>query len=142
MIKYLTIAILLLFGFTAGHSQENTEKYKLLKRIENSFASLETNPEKVNRQAQQFEQEGRSLKEPDAQLPALVVQCIYYRGKNDFEKMMGKAKLLSKRAKFYKADAYRVMAKRHLFEAYYFSGLPEKAFRELEQGRELAVQLQ
>ena len=100
MIKYLTIAILLLFGFTAGHSQENTEKYKLLKRIENSFASLETNPEKVNRQAQQFEQEGRSLKEPDAQLPALVVQCIYYRGKNFFPEQCRIAKNILSTANF------------------------------------------
>lgn len=140
--KYFNIIIFFFLGFVTGYSQENPEREALLKKVESSFTVLDAVPEKANQEAQLLEKEGRSLKEADVELPALVIQCIYYRGKNDFEKMMAKAKLLSKRAKSYKADAYQIMAKRYLFEAYYFSGLPEKAFRELEQGRELAAQLQ
>lgn len=142
MRKYFHIIIFFFLGLVTGYSQENPEREALLKKVESSFTVLDAVPEKANQEAQLLEKEGRSLKEADVELPALVIQCIYYRGKNDFEKMMGKAKLLSKRAKSYKADAYQIMAKRYLFEAYYFSGLPEKAFRELEQGRELAAQLQ
>lgn len=138
MVKYLLTALMFLFGVTLVFSQNKTTPEALLKRVATDFELLDENLEKAFIEAQKIEEAARKINAPMAEMPAMVIQCIYFRRKYDFEKMMKKAKLLSKKSKSYQAVAYRVMAKRFLFEAYYFTGLPEKAFSELEQGRELA----
>ncbi len=142
MVKYYIIVVLFWCGIIIAFPQEKVDSNLLLGRIDECFKLLDVDPEKAFKEAQTIQEEARKLNIPDAELPAIVIQCIYHRGKNDFDKMMGSAKLLSKKAQSYKVNAYRVMAKRYLFQAYYFSGLPEKAFEELEQGRELANRLE
>ncbi|MDN3725115.1 hypothetical protein QRD02_12030 [Aequorivita sp. SDUM287046] len=110
----------------------------LLKRIDKGFQLLENSPEEAFRESKTIEMEARNLNIHEAELPAIVIQCIYYRGKNDFKEMMTRAKLLQKKAEMYEEVPYQIMAKRYLFEAYFFSGLPKRALEELERGLEIA----
>lgn len=138
MIKCCNIAVLFCLVFATAFGQVNTSPETLEKQIREGFELLDEQPGKAFRIAQSIEGKARKTNAHHAELSALIIQCIYHRGKNDFENMMAKAKLLSEKAKSYGATAYLVMAKRFLFEAYFFSGLPEKALVELEQGSELA----
>lgn len=141
MMKYHNITVLFFLGASLVFSQKKVDSKVLLKRIDEVFEMLDQDPEKALHEAQRIEEEAQKIQAPNAELPAIAIQCIYYRGKFDFEKMMAEAKLLSRKAKRYKSDAYQVIARRYLFQAYFFSGWPEKAYEELEQGRELADRL-
>lgn len=114
---------------------------ELKKNVQNCFELVKTDPDKAFEEAKSIEKQARGINDWETELQAVMVQCIYFRGNNDFEKMMAGAKSLYKKANLYKSDVYEVIARRYLFEAYIFSGLPEKAFRELESGRELIGRL-
>lgn len=105
------------------------------------FALIKTNPEATFKKAESIEKKALKADIPEPEIQAIMVQCIYFRERNDFERMMSKAKLLYKKASSYDSDVYRLMARRYLFEAYIFSGLPEKAFQELEKGSRLIDKL-
>ncbi len=131
------ISILLLFCGIALLSQESNAPLDLLKKAEENFELLETNPEKAFLEAKNIEKEAQGINAERAELRAMEIQCVYYRVKNDFKNMMTSANSLFQNAKLYKKPIYQVIAKNYLFESYIFSGLPEKAFEELKQGMDL-----
>lgn len=137
MVKYFGILIILFLGSTL-FSQESTVSKQILLKANQNFILLNENPEKAFLEAKKIEAEARKLKVPKAELKAIDTQCMYHKSKNDFENMMISSESLFQKATFYKINATRATAKRYLFEAAIFSGLPDKALKELEQGMEIA----
>ena len=137
--KYL-FSILLLFSVTISFAQHNEQK-TLLKEANNALTLLTTDPEKAFEEAKTIETQAQEIKAEKAELKAIQIQCEYHKIKNDFIKMMEAAKKLSVQSTQYNAPYYQVIAKRYLFEAYLFTGLPERAFNELEEGKEFVNKL-
>src|SRR5690554_3878404 len=130
--KYL-FTILLLFSVTIIFAQLDKQK-SLLKEANESLTLLTTDPEKVYGQAKNIETRALDIKAEEAELKSIQIQCEYHKIKNDFIKMMEASKKLSGQAAKYSAPYYQVIAKRYLFESYLFTGLPESAFQELQEG--------
>ena len=141
MAKRSKISLLFFLWTTFTFSQVHFSRGELRKNMQNCFELVKTDPEKALEIAMSVERQAHEINDWELELQSLVLQCLYFRGKNNFEKMMASANLLYKEAKNYKSDAYQIMARRYLFEAYIFSGLPDKAFRELEKGKELISKL-
>lgn len=137
--KYL-FSLVLLFSVTLFYAQHNDSK-ALLKEATDGLILLNTNPEKALKQAKRIETQAQEIKAEEPELKAIQIQCEYYKIKNDFINMMEAAKRLSLQATQYKVPYYQVIAKRYLFESYLFTGLPESAFNELEEGREFVNKL-
>lgn len=138
-----TLSFLLVFfvGTVLVFSQENSAQKELLKKANESSKLLNTNPEKVFTEAKAIEKEAQKINANEAELRAIEMQCGYYKTKNDFKNMLTASRLLSQKAKSYKVSVFQIIASRYLFEAYIFSGLPDNAYQELEQGRELVMSL-
>ncbi|HTO35955.1 MAG TPA: hypothetical protein VLZ72_06940, partial [Flavobacterium sp.] len=75
------------------------------------------------------------------ELHAIEIQCYYYGIIKDFENLLATGKKLYQKAEKYEIPIYQVRAKRHMFEAYVFSDLPDKAFQELEQASKIISKL-
>ena len=137
--KYL-LSILLLF-FTIICIAQKKEGVSLLEDAVHNLALLNTEPEIAFAQAKRIESEAKKIRAEEAELKAIQIQCEYYKIKTDFIKMMESAKKLSEQATKFNAPYYQVIAKRYLFESYLFTGLPERAFQELEEGKEFVKKL-
>lgn len=136
MIKQIGAIILFLWG-TMMFSQENNTAQSINDRAVENAKTLIKNPETAFLEAKKIESEAQKLKAPLAELRAIDTQCNYYKTKNDFENMMISAESLFQKAKLYKIPSTQATAKRYLFEAAIFSGLPDKALKELEEGMEI-----
>ncbi len=132
--------LILLLGFGLFGQESNNQK-ELLKKASDNIELLDKNPKKAFHDANLILKEAQRFSIKEAELIAINTKCGYYRIENDFKKMMESAERLFKKSSSYKFPRYQVIAKRHLFESYLFTGLPQKAFRELEQGRELIKNL-
>lgn len=141
MIKSIIITVLCFCWTTQVFPQNNASAEDLRKNVKQCFELIKTSPENTFKNAERIEKEAVKINDHETEIQAIIVQCIYFRGNNDFEKMMSKAKLLFQKAKSFKSDIYQLMARRYLFEAYVFSGLPEKALKELEKGNDLMNKL-
>ena len=141
MIKSIIITVLCFCWTTQVFPQNNASAEDLRKNVKQCFELINTDPENTFRKAEIIEEKARKINDPETEIQAIIIQCIYFRGNNDFEKMMSKSKLIFKKAKSFKSDIYQLMARRYLFEAYVFSGLPEKALKELEKGNDLMNKL-
>jgi len=115
-------------------AQETAAQKELLKKANENFELLNTDAEKAFQEAKEIEKRAWSLNAYEAELRAINTQCIYYKTKNDFERMMVTANSLFEKATAYKLTVYQAISKRYLFESYILSGLPDKAHEELMQG--------
>lgn len=139
--KILFSILLIFIGTVLLFPQSHITSDSLEKSIKQSFELIKTNPEQAFEEAKKIENQSIKIKNRETEIQAIIIQCIYFRGINDFEKMMSKAKTLEKKSELFKSNIYQLIAKRYLFEAYIFSGLPEKGFKELEIGNELMKKL-
>src|SRR5690606_28550546 len=114
MLKNVKILILFFLGIYA-YPQESVPKTELTRSAQACFALIKTNPEAAFEKAKAIEKKALKAGIPEPEMQAIIVQCIYFRRKNDFERMMSRAKLLYKKAKYYESDIYRLMAGRYLF---------------------------
>lgn len=130
-------AIILLFWGAMMFSQESGVSKELFNKANENFKALNKNPDAAFLEAKKIEIEAIKLNVPRAELKAIDTQCNYYKVKNDFENMIIASKSMFQKARFYELTAYQGTAKRYLFEAYIFSGLPDKALLELEEGMEI-----
>ncbi|MPS73455.1 MAG: hypothetical protein E2590_09960 [Chryseobacterium sp.] len=126
---------ILFFGISFFLSQEKGIEHKLLKQANKNYELLDTNAEKAFKESKIIEEESKRYNAREAELRALVTQCIYYKRKNDFEKMMIFSKSLLGEAQKYNEPSYQAIAKKNLFEVYIFNSLYDKAFKELEDAR-------
>lgn len=133
--------IIFLFGTTYLFPQQTDSQKELLERAKENFQLLSTDHVKAFKEAEAILKEAQKKKAKEAELKAINTKCSYYRIVNDFENMRAAAKSLHQKALLYEFPFYQLIAKRFLFEAYLFTELPEKAFRELEQGREVMNKL-
>ncbi len=133
-------SLLILFSVTISFSQPNEQK-SLLKEANNNLTLLNTDPEKAYEKAKDIQIQAQEIKAEEAELKAIQIQCEYHKIKNDFIKMMDSSQKLSVKATKYNVPYYQVIAKRYLFESYLFTGLPERAFDELQEGMEYVNKL-
>ena len=124
-------------GTTLLFPQQTDAEQDLTKRVTENHKIVYTDPEKAFAEAQSIEKEARKLNAKKQELQALEMQCMYYGIVKDFEKLLITGQALYQKAGRYKIPLFQVRAKRHTFEAYVFTGLPDKAFQELEQGSEI-----
>ena len=141
MIKYIAVVILFFLGITFLFPQQTDSQKELLERATENVELLRTDREKAFKEAKEIEKEAQILNAREAELKAINTKCNYYRIGSDFENMMATAKLLHHKALTYKSPFYQLVATRFLFESYLFTGLPEKALRELELGWEVMNKL-
>lgn len=131
--KYI-FSLLLFFSISIFSAQVKEEK-SLLEDATNSLTLLATDPKAAFEAAKKIEKEAKKINAEEAELKAIQIQCEYYKIETDFIKMMEAAKKLSTLATNYNSPYYQVIAKRYLFESYLFTGLPDSAFNELEEGK-------
>ena len=131
---------LLFFTISTVVAQDKGED-SLWVRADENLALLPSKPEKAHKEAQIIEAQAIKVHAWEAELKAIQIQCEYHKIKNDFIRMMESAKKLSKRAAKYDSPYYQVIAKRYLFESYLFTGLPERAFDELQESRKFVNRL-
>lgn len=136
-----TISILLLLLGITLFSQQTAAQKELLKRANENFELLSIHPKEVFEEALEIEKEAQKIGAKEIELRAISVQCAYYRIKNDFSNMMIVAEVMYQKAESYKIPVYQSIAKRFLFEAYLFSGLPDKAIDELQAGYKIVNSL-
>lgn len=141
MKKITAILVLFLLCGIDVYPQQKSFTEKLRRDTQHCFVLVKTDPEAAFERVKTIEKEAEKSGLAEIELQAIMVQCIYYRGKSDFEKMMSRAKLLYEKARSYQSNIYELMARRYLFESYIFSGLPEKAVQELEKGAKLMDKL-
>lgn len=139
--KYSLSILIFFLGTVLLFSQDTAAQKELLKRTYEKYGLLKTNPEQAFAEAKKIEKEARKINAKEAELRATAMIYVYYRNKNDFENMLTVSNSLFQKAEKYKMPVYQVIAKRMLFECYFFSDLPERAFGELEQGEELMKKL-
>jgi len=137
MTKHITTIIIFFLGTTLLFPQQTDAEQDLTKRVTENHKIVYTDPEKAFAEAQSIEKEARKLNAKKQELQALEMQCMYYGIVKDFEKLLITGQALYQKAGRYKIPLFQVRAKRHTFEAYVFTGLPDKAFQELEQGSEI-----
>ncbi len=141
MTKHLTLLITFFLGTALLFSQQTDAQKDLIKRVTENYRIIFSDPEKAFLEAQNIEKEARKINTKEVELQAIRNQAVYYGKTKDFKEMLATAKSLYEKAGNYKIPVYQVMAKTHLFEAYIFSGLPDKAFEELEQGSRIMNRL-
>jgi len=141
MTKHITTIIIFFLGTTLLFPQQTDAEQDLTKRVTENHKIVYTDPEKSFAEAQSIEKEARKLNAKSQELDAIDMQCTYYGAVKDFEKLLATGKALYQKAGRYKMPLFQVRAKRHTFEAYVFTGLPDKAFQELEQGRKIISKL-
>jgi len=135
-IKYLLLVFLfynpLLFSQQLSNNVEN-----LMKKLIENKKLMDEDSERAFKEVKKIENEAQRINANEVELRAIEIQFLYHQNNNDFEKMLITARFLYQKADNYKFYPYQIIAKRHLFEAYAFSDLVDKAFFELEQGIEL-----
>lgn len=122
-------------------AQQTQSRNNLQKQANDNFELLNTEPKKAFENAIEIAQDAQKTKDTEAELKAVHTQCGYYRIINDFENMMESAQILAQKSIEYKSAYYRVIAKRYLFESYLFTGLPDRAFKELKEAEEAVSKL-
>lgn len=132
-----TITFLLIFCGGFLFSQQKTDEKELRRKVNENTELLKTNPEKALPQAKAIEKEAHDKNAYEIELEAIVNQFVHYKRNSDFKNMLATANALSEKAELYQLPLYQVMAKRYLFDAYIFSGLPDNAFQQLQEGQEL-----
>lgn len=137
IMKYSLSILIFFLGTVLLFSQDTAAQKELLKRTYEKYGLLKTNPEQAFAEAKKIEKEARNINAKEAELRALVIIYVYYRNKNDFESMLTVSNSLFQKAEKYKIPVYQAIAKTMFFESYFYSDLPERAFRELGQGMEL-----
>lgn len=137
MIKYCFLLAIFLLVVSMLLAQETLESNALLIKAEENHRLIQIDPEKAFQESNNIINKAQKLNNYDAELRAIVTQCIYYRRKNDFENMIITAKRLIQRAKSVKKPVYQAIAHTLLFEAYSFNGLYERALSELEKGSQI-----
>lgn len=133
----LVILIIFFLGTTLLFSQQTDAEQNLQKRVTENYRIIFSDPEKAFLEAQNIEKEALKINAKTEELKAMEMQCYYYGATKDFEKMLATGKTLYQKAGRYKMPLFQVRAKRHTFEAYLFTDLPDKAFAELEQGNKI-----
>ncbi len=133
---FITLAIFLL-GTIILFPQQTEAQKELLRRAENNHKLLETKPGDAFQEAVKIVEEAKKSNAQEAELRAMATQCTYFKMINDFENMMTTAESLFQRAKSHRMYVFQALAKSYLFDAYSFSGLPDKGFLQLEQGMKL-----
>lgn len=137
-----TISILLLFLGITLLAQQTGAKKELLKRANENYELLSTNPEKAFDESEKIIQEAQNSKNNEkAELYGLITQCAYYEMNSDFKNMITVGKLLLQKAELYRLPVYQVIAKTYLSEAYLSSELPDKSYSELKEGMKLMSKL-
>ena len=131
------IAFLLIFSAGILFSQSFTMPKNLLKKAEENHKLLSTDLLMAFKNAELIEKQARNSDAQDAELAAINTQCVYYLRKNEFENLKNKATLLYEKAEQYHNLTYQTIAKIKLFEFYRFNQLYNRAFSELESGREI-----
>lgn len=121
-------------------AQDTGSKKELLDRANKTIRLMQTNPEEEFQNAKIIEKQAKAINAQEAELLALVAQCIYYKVKIDFEKLMIVANRLYLNAENYEMSNYQAIGKYYLFEAYLFNGLPKKSFEQLEDGMQYVKQ--
>lgn len=109
--------------------------------IKSQQEMLQENPEKVYANSQELEKNSKNSKSRFDELVAVDMQCIYFKVKNDFDKMLHTARHLESLAKNHKIVSFEIVAKKHQFEALAFTGLVEDGFKELMIAEPLIDQL-
>ncbi len=137
MTKHLLIAVFFFLGTALLFSQQTDAEKDLLKRVNENYSTFFTDLEKSFLEAQSIEKEALKINAKAQELDAINMQCYYYGAIKDFEKMLTTGQALYQKAGRYKMPLFQVRAKKHTFEAYIFTGLPDKAFQELEQGSKI-----
>lgn len=108
---------------------------------EDIYTLLHKNPLQAYQEAQKLELEAQKNQTKELELIAINVKCLYYRVNNDFKNMLESAMRMEQKSVLYKLPLYQLIANRHLFEAYLFTGLDERAFQQLERGSKIMDQL-
>lgn len=134
VMKYVGVIFILFMSISVLFAQDTTGQGDLLRRANKNIQLIRRNPVSEIQNAKNIEKQARERKVPEAELIALVSQCIYYKAEIDFQNLMTTSNVLFDRAKAYKMSNYQAIGKYYLFEAYLFNGLPEKAFDQLEEG--------
>jgi len=134
MKRIFTIHLFLMLATTILFAQQNPDVEKLKIKVNENSALLKTNSEKALIEAKTLEKEANQLNAPELELEIIVNQFNHYKRNNDFKNMLATANLIYQKAETYKMPLHQVMAKRYLFDAYIFSGLPDEAFPQLEEG--------
>jgi|SRR5690554_159421 len=137
MVKNIGIVIVFFLGANFLFSQHQNAQRDLMVKANENFELLGKDHEKALAIALEIEKKAKLSQNQEAELKAKYTICNYYRIISDFENMMIASKSLDKKASRYKNTVYQLIAKRLIFESYLFTGLPEKALNELEQGKDL-----
>lgn len=132
--KYVGVIFILFMNISVLLSQDTTGHAELLKRANENIGLIRKNPEIEILNAKNIERQAREEDVPEAELLAIVTQCIYYKAEIDFQDLMATSRILFDRAKAYKMPNFQAIGKYYTFEAYLFNGLPEKGFEQLEEG--------
>lgn len=129
--------IIFFLGTTLLFPQQTDSQKDLLERSKENFELLSTDHVRAFKEAKGIEKEAKISQVEEAELKAIHTKCSYYKIINDYENMMMASENLEKKALLYKNSLYELIAKRFISESYLFTGLPEKALNELEQGKDL-----
>lgn len=139
MLRIFALLAALCAATSTSFSQ--SDPVHLLARADRNHLLLKTDPETAMTTAVKLGKEAAEANAPEAELKSIQTECGYHRLANDFGKMMDAAKRLDDKAAAYKFPLYRLIAKRHLFESYLFTGLPDEALRELRAGEQVMKRL-
>ncbi|SMC32994.1 tetratricopeptide repeat protein [Moheibacter sediminis] len=134
--KRVVILFILSWG-SLLFSQPIFTQEDLLKKAEENYRLVETEPEAAFKETYNIIREATRSNNQEAELRALVTRCFYYRIKNDFENMIIAARSLLQKAEKYDNHTYQTIAKNYFFEVYNFNKLYDKAVKELEQGLQI-----
>lgn len=132
--KYTCFLFIFIFCSFISYAQKPSSESRLLNNANEAIFLMSTEPEEQFKKAIQIEQESINEVSYEAELLALVAQCIYYKVKIDFEQLAETANKLYKKAELYNMPKFKAIGKYYLFESYLFNDLPEKAFSQLEEG--------
>ena len=142
MIRFYSILAIFLMGTAMLFSKETTAQDDLLKRANENYNLVFTNPENAFQKAEIIMQEAQNEKNSEAELCVISTQCVYYESKNNFEELMITAKVLFEKAETYQNPVYQATAKIELFNAYAFNGLYDKAFEQLKQAEKIIKKIE
>jgi len=139
MNKRISIVILLVCSALFG--QEVISQGDFYDSPHEIFELLYKDPKKAYQEAKRLEEEAIKNNSKENELIAINLRCMFYRVTNDFKNMMETAKLLEQKSFLYKYPQYQLIAKRHLFESFLFTGLSDMAFEQLQQGSKIFEKL-
>lgn len=117
-----------LFPFSKFDSSPIWEKAKA------NYELMRTEPEMAFEQTNTILKEARRENNHQAELLGLATICHYYTKKNDFKNLIISSENLFRAADLHQSLIYQSLAKEFMFKAYIFNDLPQKAFRQLEEG--------